>query len=251
MIYDLQVLNKKGAGPPSQKRIAKRSSWALEPGGANCVPVQTLPPPHAVAMASALQLRRQCLAAATNPVLFSGHGLRFRKLEVILTTTIDKLGKAGEVVKVAPGHFRNHLMPKMLAVPNMDKFAILIREQRKLYQREEEEVVKEVTKEDDDARQHEERLKEYQTAAKQLDNALLVLRRFISTGNELRTPATKDEIVSEVARQLNINIHPDNLHVQSPLASLGEFELPLRLPRGIPHPEGKLQWTLKVKIRRK
>ncbi|XP_025806681.1 uncharacterized protein LOC112885248, partial [Panicum hallii] len=72
-------------------------------------------------------------------------------LEVILTTTIDKLGKAGEVVKVAPGHFRNHLMPKMLAVPNMDKFAILIREQRKLYQREEE-VVKEVTKEDDDAR---------------------------------------------------------------------------------------------------
>jgi signal recognition particle GTPase len=41
--------------------------------------------------------------------------------------TIDKLGKAGEVVKVAPGHFRNHLMPKMLAVPNIDKFAILIR----------------------------------------------------------------------------------------------------------------------------
>jgi hypothetical protein len=46
--------------------------------------------------------------------------------------TIDKLGKAGEVVKVAPGHFRNHLMPKMLAVPNLDKFAILIREQRKV-----------------------------------------------------------------------------------------------------------------------
>ncbi|GJN29948.1 hypothetical protein PR202_gb18216 [Eleusine coracana subsp. coracana] len=200
---------------------------------------------------AALQLWRQCLSAGTNPVLFSGHGLRYRKLEVILTTSIDKLGKAGEVVKVAPGHFRNHLMPKMLAVPNIDKFAILIREQRKLYQREEVEVVKEVTKEDDDARQQEERLKEYQTAAKQLDNALLVLRRFISTGNELRTPVTKDEIVSEVARQLNINIHPDNLHLQSPLASLGEFELPLRLPRDIPRPEGKLQWTLKVKIRRK
>ncbi|PAN33371.1 hypothetical protein PAHAL_6G015800 [Panicum hallii] len=200
---------------------------------------------------AALLLRRQCLgAAAANPYLFSGHGLRYRKLEVILTTTIDKLGKAGEVVKVAPGHFRNHLMPKMLAVPNMDKFAILIREQRKLYQREEE-VVKEVTKEDDDARLQEERLKQYQTAAKRLDNALLVLRRFISTGTELRTPVTKDEIVSEVARQLNINIHPDNLHLSSPLSSLGEFELPLRLPQDIPRPEGKLQWTLNVKIRRK
>lgn len=46
--------------------------------------------------------------------------------------TIDKLGKTGDVVKVAPGHFRNHLMPKMLAVPNLDKFAILVREQRKV-----------------------------------------------------------------------------------------------------------------------
>uniref|UniRef100_A0A0E0DU39 Large ribosomal subunit protein bL9c n=1 Tax=Oryza meridionalis TaxID=40149 RepID=A0A0E0DU39_9ORYZ len=206
-----------------------------------------------MASARAALLRRHCLAAAggANPVLFSGHGLRYRKLEVILTTTIDKLGKAGEVVKVAPGHFRNHLMPKMLAVPNIDKFALLIHEQRKLYQRQEEEVVKEVRQEDDDAKQQEDKLKEYQTAAKRLDNALLVLRRFISVGNELRSPVTKDEIVSEVARQLNINIHPDNLHLPSPLASLGEFELPLRLPRDIPRPEGKLQWTLTVKIRRK
>jgi hypothetical protein len=51
----------------------------------------------------------------------------------MLLQSIDKLGKAGEVVKVAPGHFRNHLMPKMLAVPNIDKFAILVREQRKVW----------------------------------------------------------------------------------------------------------------------
>uniref|UniRef100_A0A453QB38 Large ribosomal subunit protein bL9c n=1 Tax=Aegilops tauschii subsp. strangulata TaxID=200361 RepID=A0A453QB38_AEGTS len=164
--------------------------------------------------------------------------------------TIDKLGKAGETVKVAPGHFRNYLMPKMLAVPNIDKFAILMREQSKLYKREEEVVVKEVSKEEDDARQAEEKLKQCQAAAKRLDNALLVFRRFISEGIELRSPVTKDEIVSEVARQLNVNIYPDNLHLVSPLSSLGEFEVPLRLPRDIPRPEGKLQWTLKVKIRR-
>ncbi|KAF7105643.1 hypothetical protein CFC21_106426 [Triticum aestivum] len=204
-----------------------------------------------MAAARAALLRRPGLgAAAANPVLFSGHGLRYRKLEVILTTTIDKLGKAGETVKVAPGHFRNYLMPKMLAVPNIDKFAILMREQSKLYKREEEVVVKEVSKEEDDARQAEEKLKQCQAAAKRLDNALLVFRRFISEGIELRSPVTKDEIVSEVARQLNVNIYPDNLHLVSPLSSLGEFEVPLRLPRAIPRPEGKLQWTLKVKIRR-
>ena len=46
--------------------------------------------------------------------------------------SVDKLGKAGETVKVAPGYFRNHLMPKLLAVPNIDKYAYLIREQRKV-----------------------------------------------------------------------------------------------------------------------
>jgi hypothetical protein len=36
---------------------------------------------------AALLLRHQCLgAAAVNPYIFSGHGLRYRKLEVILTT---------------------------------------------------------------------------------------------------------------------------------------------------------------------
>lgn len=204
-------------------------------------------------------------ASITNPILFASQGLRYRKLEVILTTTIDKLGKAGETVKVAPGHFRNHLMPKLLAVPNIEKYAFLIREQRKLYQREEAETVTEVSKTkedpvqdqmsgkalDDTARQKEDKMKEYQAAAKRLDNALLVLRRFIKVDNELRTPVTKEELVAEVARQLCVNIHPENLHLPSPLASLGEYEVPLRLPREIPRPEGRVQWTLNVKIRRK
>jgi len=103
---------------------------------------------------------------AINPLLYACQGVRYKKLEVILTTvsvwlgnisflgflsgyvsvqilmlmldfylhlqSIEKLGKAGQTVKVAPGHFRNHLMPKLLAVPNIEKFAHLIREQRKV-----------------------------------------------------------------------------------------------------------------------
>ncbi|WOL19265.1 hypothetical protein Cni_G28063 [Canna indica] len=191
----------------------------------------------------------------TNPLFFAAQGLRHRKLEVILTTTIDKLGKAGETVKVAPGHFRNHLMPKLLAVPNIDKYAFLIREQRKLYQRDEVEGEKGLTteerKEQDETLDKEQKMKEYQAAAKRLDNALLVLRRYIKVDNELREPVTKDEIIAEVARQLCVNIYPDNLHLPSPLQSLGEYEVPLRLPREVPRPEGRLQWTLNIKIRRK
>ncbi len=38
-------------------------------------------------------------------------------MKVILREDVDKLGKAGEIVKVADGYGRNFLIPKQLAVP--------------------------------------------------------------------------------------------------------------------------------------
>lgn len=191
-------------------------------------------------------LPRGCNQILPNPLFFAAQGVRYRKLEVILTTSIDKLGKAGETVKVKPGFFRNHLMPKLLAVPNIDKFAYLISEQRKIYQPKEVEEAKVVV-----LKTGEDRMKEYQTAARRLDSAKLVLRKLTTKDNEVREPVTKDEIVAEVARQLSVRIEPENLHLPTPLAAFGEFEVPLRLPRSIPLPDGKLQWAFKLKIRRK
>ncbi|KAJ9172730.1 hypothetical protein P3X46_015940 [Hevea brasiliensis] len=139
----------------------------------------------------------------------------------VLGVNIEKLGKAGQTVKVAPGHFRNHLMPKLLAVPNIDKFAHLIREQRKIDQREEEEEVKVVKETVED------KMKEYETAAKRLTNAKVA------------------------ARQFNVIIERDNIHLPLPLTTFGEHEVQLRLPKSIPLPEGKVNWTVMVKIRGK
>lgn len=195
-----------------------------------------------------------------NPLMYASQGLRYnRKLQVILTTNIDKLGKAGETVKVAPGFFRNHLMPKLLAVPNIDKFAYLLTEQRKIYQPTEEvkqEDVVVVTESKEDL------MKEYERAGLILDKAKLVLRRLIDVKKakareskdeplELQIPVSKKALVAEVARQLCVNITAENLHLPTPLSTIGEYEVPLRLPRSIPLPEGKLNWALKVKIRSK
>lgn len=195
-----------------------------------------------------------------NPLMYASQGLRYnRKLQVILTTNIDKLGKAGETVKVAPGFFRNHLMPKLLAVPNIDKFAYLLTEQRKIYQPTEEvkqEDVVVVTESKEDL------MKEYERAALILDKAKLVLRRLIDVKKakareskdeplELQIPVSKKALVAEVARQLCVNVTAENLHLPTPLSTIGEYEVPLRLPRSIPLPEGKLNWALKVKIRSK
>ncbi|GFS32229.1 ribosomal protein L9/RNase H1 [Actinidia rufa] len=154
-----------------------------------------------------------------HPLLFAGQGVRYRKLEVILTTTIDKLGKAGETVKVAPGYFRNHLMPKLRAVPNIDKFAYLISEQRKIYEPKEVEEVKVVKKTDGD------KMKEYQAAAKRLDSAKLVLKRFGNADNELRSPVTKDDILAEKRACSNSIVTFNKMVLVEHMASsLGSFK---------------------------
>lgn len=56
---------------------------------------------------------------------------------------------------------------------------------------------------------------------------------------------------SQVARQLNVQIERDNIHLPLPLRTFGEHEVQLRLPKSIPLPEGKVNWTLTVKIRGK
>ena len=38
-------------------------------------------------------------------------------MEVILVKDVASLGKAGDLVKVAPGHARNYLLPQKLALP--------------------------------------------------------------------------------------------------------------------------------------
>ncbi|GAY64260.1 hypothetical protein CUMW_232150, partial [Citrus unshiu] len=187
-------------------------------------------------------------AVASISAIASNSSLQYRRLE-----KVDKLGKAGETVKVAPGYFRNHLMPKLLAVPNIEKFAHLIREQRRICQPVEEEEVKVIRKSEDNMS------REFEKAARRLENARLVLRRFPNIEKlrsraskddpiELRSPVTKEELVAEVARQLSISIEPENLHLPSPLSAFGEYEVPMRLPKAIPLPEGKVQWTLNVKI---
>ncbi|KAJ6881405.1 hypothetical protein NC651_028088 [Populus alba x Populus x berolinensis] len=161
---------------------------------------------------------------AIHPLLYACQGVRYKKLEVILTTSIEKLGKAGQTVKI--------------------------------YQPEEEEEVK-VVKET-----MEDKMKEYETAAKRLVKARLAFRVGINTAKfrsreskddpiEILSPVTKDDILREVTRQFNVQIEPDNVHLPIPLTSLGEFEVPLRFPKSIPLPEGKVKWTLQVKIRGK
>lgn len=45
---------------------------------------------------------------------------------------IDRLGKAGEIVSVAPGYARNRLIPNLMALPAIDKFVLMVQNQIKV-----------------------------------------------------------------------------------------------------------------------
>lgn len=62
---------------------------------------------------------------------------------------------------------------------------------------------------------------------------------------------TKEEILAEVARQLQVHIEPENLQLPTPLSSLGEYEMPIHLSKSILKPRGKVQWTLSIKIKKR
>jgi large subunit ribosomal protein L9 len=55
-------------------------------------------------------------------------------VEVILREDVDKLGRRGEVVKVAEGYGRNFLLPRGLAVPVTTANKAMIERERKAHE---------------------------------------------------------------------------------------------------------------------
>ena len=58
-------------------------------------------------------------------------------MEVILREEIEKLGRRGDVVKVASGYARNHLLPKRLAVAATDSNKKIVEQEKQAYLRRE------------------------------------------------------------------------------------------------------------------
>ncbi|XP_024385189.1 uncharacterized protein [Physcomitrium patens] len=170
------------------------------------------------------------------------------KHKVILTTPIDRLGKAGEIVSVAPGYARNRLIPNLMALPAIDKFVLMVQNQIKQTggaQVEESEVV-EVKEETE-----EEKLKAVEAVLRRLAKGRVVLRRDVGMKTTLHKLVTKSDILAEVRRQLGVDLHEDNLVMETAFSEIGEYDVLLRLPEGLRLPGDKAKMFLKIRIRRK
>jgi len=136
-------------------------------------------------------------------------------MKVILKQDVEKLGKPGDIVKVAPGYGRNYLIPKKIAVEatpgnikavEIEKLALARRDQR-----------------DKDAAS---------LLAKELVKLTVVVKRRTGEEGTLYGSVTAQDIAEFLdARQIEIDKR--KIQLEDPIKAIGEYEVPIRLHREV------------------
>src|SRR4030095_5469686 len=132
-------------------------------------------------------------------------------MEVILRETIDSLGRAGQVVKVANGYARNYLLPRKLAyVATPGNMKVIEFERKSLLRKE--------------AKQKEDSEKLQQI----LDKVEITIRRKVGEHNTLYGSVTNADVADELEKK-GFQVEKRKIHMDDHIKQLGEFEIPIRL----------------------
>ena len=132
-------------------------------------------------------------------------------MEVILRETIDSLGRAGQVIKVADGYARNYLLPRKLAY-------VATPGNRKVIESERQSLFRKEAKQKDDS----EKLKEM------LDAVEIVIRRKVGEQEALYGSVTNSDVAEEREKK-GYQIEKRKIHMDDHIKTLGEFSIPIRL----------------------
>jgi len=139
-------------------------------------------------------------------------------MKVILKQDVDKLGKIGDIVKVAPGYGRNYLLPKGIAVEatagnlkimEIDQLAAARRDQREKGAA--------------------------SLVARELVKIVVTIRRKAGEGGTLYGSVTALDIADFLTSH-KIDIDKRKIQLEDPIKSIGEFSVPVRLHREVTVP---------------
>ena len=146
-------------------------------------------------------------------------------MRVVLREDIEKLGRRGEVVKVAPGFARNFLLPKGKALEatggNLKR---IDREKRRYHLR--------VAKEKD----------EMTAVARRIEGLSLTLVRKVGEHDILYGSVTSSDIAEALEKE-GVAIDRRRIQLADPIKSLGIYAVPVKL-----HPEVRAEikvWVVK------
>ena len=144
-------------------------------------------------------------------------------MEVILRETIDTLGRAGQVVKVADGYARNYLLRRKLAyVATPGNLKVIEFERQSLIRK--------------DAKQQDEAVK----LKEMLEKVELVIRRKVGDQDTLFGSVTNSDVADELEKK-GYTIEKRKIHMDDHIKKLGDFEIPVRLFKDV-------NATIKLKV---
>ncbi|HEV8254986.1 MAG TPA: 50S ribosomal protein L9 [Vicinamibacteria bacterium] len=132
-------------------------------------------------------------------------------MEVILREDVDKLGRRGEVVKVAEGYGRNFLLPRGLAMPVTTANRAMIEKERKTH----------------DARVAKEKT-EQQVVADRIAGLRFIAPRKVGEGDLLYGSVTAGDI-AEFLKNKGIEVDKRKVVLEEPIKRLGEHEVKVKL----------------------
>lgn len=145
-------------------------------------------------------------------------------VHVILRRDVDKLGTAGELVRVRPGFARNYLLPRSLAVVATDENKRQVEHERKL-------AVANAAKQKSQA----------EGLAAQVTGLVLEIEAQAGEGDKLFGSVTTRDIADALHKR---GIELDRKHIDLPNAikALGEYDVTARMGSGV-----TTQFKVKVK----
>jgi large subunit ribosomal protein L9 len=139
-------------------------------------------------------------------------------MKVILKQDVEKLGKAGDIVKVTPGYGRNFLIPRQYATEATPGNIKIVEQERKAQVR------------------RDFREKEAATLlARDIVKLSPVFKRKIGEGGALYGSVTAIDI-AEFLVSHKIDIDKRKIHLDETIKSVGEYEVSIRLHREVTVP---------------
>jgi large subunit ribosomal protein L9 len=136
-------------------------------------------------------------------------------MEVILREEIGKLGRRGDVVKVASGYARNYLLPRRLAVTATEGNKKIVEQERQAHLRRD-------AKEAADAGE----------LGKLLSSAEVTIAQKAGENDQLFGSVTAADISVALEKQ-GYTIDRRKVHLEDPIKTLGDFKVSVRLHREV------------------
>ena len=138
------------------------------------------------------------------------------QIEVMLMDGVKKLGKSGELVKVAPGYARNYLIPKGLAAPATEAA------KRRLKKLEAERA----------ARAAEEK-KAALELSKKLEKLEITVSAHTTDGKRLYGSVGISDILAAIEANRGIKLERSQIELADTLKEVGEYEPTIDLGHGV------------------